>query len=91
MSDDRLARIESKVDKLKDDVSDIKTEVASGFGVYNEQLKVHIEGTVQNRTDIKQIQKELQPIKDYINFLKNLVMFVVAATSFIATIYSIMN
>lgn len=54
MDDRRLERIEDKLDSLGSRVSTLSEHM----GVYNEQLKIHIEGTVQNRNDIKKLQRD---------------------------------
>lgn len=65
MDDRRLERIEDKVDSLGEKVSSLSEHM----GVYNEQLKIHIEGTVQNRSDIKNLQKQANMVNGALKFI----------------------
>ena len=83
MSDERFTRLEDKLDALKDDVkgeiAELKAVVQTGFAVYNEQLKIHIRGTEDNRDAIKltnvqisRVEQRLAPIEGHVLFLRQL-------------------
>jgi hypothetical protein len=59
MDDKRLERIEVKLDEFGEQLNVIDKHLA----VYNEQLKVHIKGTEDNRKDIKSIQKHVYAVQ----------------------------
>ena len=62
---DREDRLEKKVDKLDERLDKIDVHLA----VYNEQLRVHIEGTEQNRRDIAPIKRKMHYAEGAIKFL----------------------
>lgn len=68
--DERLNRIDEKLEKISDRLSDIDKSVA----VYNEQLKLHIEGTVQNRDQLKlfreKVEADMAPVKKHVIFVE---------------------
>lgn len=51
-------KIESKIDKLQEDVSEIKTHLA----VYNSQLEIHIK-----RSDL--LEQKLEPVEKHVNMV----------------------
>jgi len=80
MSD--IKRLEEKIDKLseKQDLQNEKImSIDKNLAVYNEQLKIHIEGTVQNREQIKLLKEsfntELDPVKKHINHVEGVLKF----------------
>lgn len=82
--DDKFKRIEEKLEKLADKVESTNERLASidkTVAVYNEQLKIHIEGTVQNRQSIKEsnerIEAELKPIKSHVTLMNNLAKIII--------------
>lgn len=61
-----VKRLEDKLDKMSDEMKQTNerlSDIDKHLAVYNEQLKVHIEGTIQNRESIKDIHQQLGPIK----------------------------
>lgn len=68
--DDRFLKIDDKLDKICDRLADIDKSVA----VYNEQLKLHIEGTVQNREQLRlfreKVEADLTPVKKHVVFVE---------------------
>lgn len=50
-----MAQLEDKIDKIQEDVGEMKTHMA----VYNEQLKIHIK-----RSDL--LEKRMQPVEDHV-------------------------
>lgn len=83
--DDRFLKIDAKLDKICDRLADIDKSVA----VYNEQLKLHIEGTVQNRDQLKlfreKVEADLTPVKKHVVFVE-VVFKVLGALSLIVGI-----
>lgn len=73
--DDRFQRLDDKLDKVTDRLSDIDKNVA----VYNEQLKLHIEGTVQNREQLhlfrQKLESDLAPVKKHIAMIEGVLKF----------------
>ena len=74
-------KLENKLDKLDGRVDGVDKELA----IYNEQLKVHIEGVMQAREEnallknyidieTEKIRADLKPVVDHINHLKNIVI-----------------
>lgn len=51
-----MATHEEKLDKIQEDIGEIKTHLA----VYNEQLKVHIKATRMLEEQMKPVQKHVQ-------------------------------
>lgn len=68
--DERLNRIDEKLEKIGDRLADIDKSVA----VYNEQLKLHIEGTVQNRDQLRlfqsKVEADMAPVKKHVVFVE---------------------
>lgn len=63
MSDSKhLDRIESKLDTLDKRLDKMDVHMA----VYNEQLKIHIAGVNDARTDIRRIDRDIEPIKSHV-------------------------
>lgn len=61
--DDQTKRLEDKIDIIVTNVSEIQKHMA----VYNSELTRHIEGTIQNRDAIKDLNKEIQPLKTHVD------------------------
>lgn len=85
MSEKRFDKIEEKMDEVKDEISKLNTIVATGFAVYNEQLKIHIKATEQNRDSIKltnievdKVKNDILPLKENMKFLSKLGKLLVA-------------
>lgn len=71
--DDKFKRIEDKIDKLSDKFESTNERLGNidkTVAVYNEQLKIHIEGTVQNRESLKifqsKMESEIKPIASHV-------------------------
>jgi chromosome segregation ATPase len=64
MSDSRFSKIDDKLDDLKTELAELKTVISTGFAVYNEQLKIHIKGTEDNRMAIKINTGEIEKLQD---------------------------
>ena len=62
--DDRLNRVELKVDKIDERLDSIDKNLA----VYNEQLKIHIK-----RTNL--LESEVKPIKDHVTQVRGVFKF----------------
>lgn len=93
-SDERFDRIESKIEELKDSQTELKhgqLEMNGHIQVYNEQLKVHIAGTEENRVQIKDLSLRLQPIEDHVKFIRKLVAFVIGATTIAVAVTEILS
>lgn len=73
--DDKFQRLDDKLDKVNERLSDIDKNVA----VYNEQLKLHIEGTVQNREQLSLLRlkfdSDLAPVKKHIAMVEGVLKF----------------
>lgn len=76
-NDNDIKRLEDKLDKLfekLDKSNDRLSEIDKTVAVYNEQLKLHIEGTVQNREALRlsqeSIAQELSPIKKHVHMVE---------------------
>lgn len=73
--DDKFQRLEDKLDKVNDRLNDIDKNVA----VYNEQLKIHIEGTVQNREQLhlfrQKFDSDFAPVKKHIAMVEGVLKF----------------
>jgi chromosome segregation ATPase len=61
----QLNRIEEKIDKLDGRLDAVEVNMA----VYNEQLKIHIEGVQLARAEIRPIKKDWQKAKAVLWFL----------------------
>lgn len=78
--------MDKKLDKIADDISEIKTQLA----VYNEQLKYHIKRSDQADSAIKLLEERVKPVEKHVIFLNNVSKFIALIASvvvFIATIY----
>lgn len=85
MDDAKYGRLEEKIDKLVEKTDNTNMHLASldkQMAVYNEQLKTHIEGVIQNRTAIKLLSETLMPIKSVYDSIS----FVVKTISWLASI-----
>ena len=60
-----LEKLDEKVDKLDTRLDKVDVHLA----VYNEQLKIHIEGTVQNREAIKDLRIDLKPVERHVELV----------------------
>lgn len=73
--EEQFKRLEDKLDKVSDRLSDIDKNVA----VYNQQLILHIEGTIQNREQLdlfrKKMEADLAPVKKHIAMLEGILKF----------------
>lgn len=69
---------ESKLDKIQEDVSEIKTHLA----VYNEQLKIHI-----RRSDL--LEEQMAPVKKHVDMVNGALKLigVLAAVAAIAEVF----
>lgn len=56
---------ESKIDKIQEDVSEIKTHLA----VYNEQLKIHIKG-------VTILEQKMVPIETHVAMVNGVLKFI---------------
>lgn len=70
---------DQKLDKIQEDVSEIKTHLA----VYNEQLKVHIK-----RSDL--LEKKIAPIEKHVVMVNGVIKFlgILAALAAIADLFT---
>ena len=75
--DDKFKRLEDKIDLVTNKLEDSNDKLSSmdkNLAIYNEQLKVHIEGTIQNRDAIQllnnKIEIEISPIKKHVNMIE---------------------
>lgn len=74
----RLNRLEDKIDRLIEKVEDTNDRMADmdkNLTVYNEQLKVHIAGTNENREFIKDVNQRVETIEEQSKFISNVVLF----------------
>ena len=98
MSDDRLSRIENKVDNITEKLSIVDKELA----IYNELLKIHIKRTDQNSEQLTLLKKfindkhdetdlELEPIKTHILLVGRMFKIGLAILGAAATIITIIS
>ena len=89
--DEKFQRLENKVDKIAETVSSMDKNLA----VYNEQLKIHIEGTVQNRDSIKflqtKIETEFKPVNKHINMVEGALKFIGVVSLIVGLIATILK
>lgn len=71
---------ESKLDKIQEDVTEIKTHLA----VYNEQLKIHIK-----RSDL--LEEKLEPVEKHVAMVTGVVKFIGVMTAILGTIAAIIG
>lgn len=67
--------MEKKLDKISDDISEIKTHLA----VYNEQLKHHIKRSDQADAAVQLLDQRIQPIEKHV-LLINYIVKIAAIT-----------
>lgn len=84
LMEDNFKRVEEKLEKLADKVentNDRLNSIDKTVAVYNEQLKIHIEGTIQNRETIRilqdKLESELKPIKSHVSLMNNIAKIVI--------------
>lgn len=89
--DEKFQRLENKVDKISENVSSMDKNLA----IYNEQLKIHIEGTEQNRESIKflqtKIEAEFKPVNKHINMVEGALKFIGAVAVLVGVVVSILK
>ena len=73
--DDKLKRIEDKIDRLDGRLDGVDVRLA----VYNEQLKVHIEGVQLARAENAVVAKRLRPLEARHTLVSNLAKGLTAA------------
>lgn len=61
-SNNIIDQLFEKIDKLDDRLDSVEKHLA----VYNAELKTHIEGVVQNRSFVKKIDQDIQPLKKHV-------------------------
>lgn len=90
MSNDKngkLDDIDKKLDTIKDEVVDLRTVVATGFATYNEQLKIHIAATQDNRDEIKSVKQDLVPVQDHVKFMQSLSKFILGLATVASAVF----
>ena len=88
---DKLDKLESVHERMDERIDNIDKSLA----VYNEQLKVHIEGTVQNRKQIaaldQKILDKVTPIEDHVKSVNAILKFAGGIALLLAAFESIKN
>lgn len=77
--------MDKKLDKIADDISEIKTQLA----VYNEQLKYHIKRSDQADSAIKLVDERIKPIEKHVLFINNVSKFMAIIGSLLVGLASI--
>ena len=79
MADTRDDRLESKIDKIdaKTDRLDERLDrIDVHMAVYNEQLKIHIEGVKQVREENAALAAEVKPIARKVHYAEGAIKFI---------------
>lgn len=61
------------------------------LAVYNEQLKIHIEGTNLNRQEIKSLRSDLRPVERHVDSVNTILKFSGGFAILLAAFESIKN
>lgn len=85
MSEDRFVRLENKIDAVKDEIQINNQHMA----VYNEQLKIHIKGTEDNRQEIKEVKVSIVPLQSRLELENTIVKIIMSASALIVAILEI--
>lgn len=101
---EKIDRLSDKLDRRLEKTDNRIDNIDKSLAVYNEQLKVHIEGVEQARLENKQLREyidmentklahKIQPIAAHVMLMKNgfkVVMFIAGAIAGVAGLVAIM-
>jgi len=71
--------VDKKLDRISDDISEIKTHLA----VYNEQLKHHIKRSDQADAAVQILDERIKPIEQHVIFINNATKVISIASAII--------